>query len=134
MRTQNVDAPLAESLGQIHRFRIGIDAREATEFNSNEEQFAVRLTEAIIEHTSKGRPTGKSGGDSYWDLQILCPGGYDWRNCQNPQTYGVVAITQAIVTVPGNAEILFNWCCLSVDKARKLDRFVDLMIPPGTDV
>lgn len=46
-----------------HKFRIGVDDREATEFTSNESEFPDALTNAVIDHVAARRACAGGSGD-----------------------------------------------------------------------
>ena len=101
-----------------HKFRIGVDDREATEFASNESEFPDALTNAIVDHVA-ARRTGTPAAGLF--LQVWTTPTAQWRNVQNPKTGGVMAVTHAIAGQPDTAAQLFLWACNSVQMARDMD-------------
>lgn len=116
-----------------HTFRIGVDDREATEFNATEDEFYGAIINALIEHGEKKRMGWNNG---HLHLQVLTsrvgekP---DWRNCQNPKRGGVVAITPQIAGQPQTAVTLFRWCCNSVQMGRDIDTLADGIAREATE-
>jgi hypothetical protein len=106
---------------ETHRFRVGVDPRDATEFTSSRTQFPETLTNAIMEHVTIGRKGHPASGLM---LQVLCPCA-GWRNCQNPKSGGVMAVTHEVAGEHAVALTLFDWCCRSVDMGRKIERLAD---------
>lgn len=106
---------------ETHRFRVGVDSREATEFTSARTQFPSALANAILEHVATGRKGSPASGLM---LQVLC-GCAGWRNCQNPKSGGVMAVTHEVAGEREVAMTLFDWCCRSVDMSRKIEVIAD---------
>lgn len=108
--------------GESHRFRIGVDSRQVTEFATTAAQFRDALTNAVIDHVSAKRP-GHPAAGLY--LQVWCgDGGCGWRNVQNPASGGVMAVTHLTPGNPETCDALFMWACNSVQMARDIDVIV----------
>lgn len=106
-------------LGELHRFRIGVDATAPTEFSARLETFRDAITNALIEHVEKRRP-GKLSSGLY--LQVgTGPGGARWVNVENPETGGVMAITHMVAGQTGTCETLFRWACNAVQMSRDIE-------------
>lgn len=103
---------------ECHRFRIGVDDREATEFRAAADDFAEALTNALLDHVTAGRAGKPAAG--LW-LQVWTTPTAKWRNVQNPATGGVMAVTHQIAGAAASAATLFDWSCNSVQMARDLD-------------
>lgn len=107
--------------GETHRFRIGLDDREATEFVAGRLQFCERLTDAIIDHGAAKREGKPAAGLL---LQVWTTPSAKWRNVQNPVTGGCMAVTHEIAGQKNTCEQLFLWACNSVQMARDLEIMV----------
>jgi hypothetical protein len=101
-----------------HRFRVGVDDRDTTEFSANESEFCEALTNAIVEHGVSKRIGWNAG---YLRLQVWTEAAHPWYNCPNPRTGGVVAVTRSIACQPETAATLFLWCCNAVQMAREIN-------------
>ena len=104
----------ARCANERHRFRIGADSSQATEFEASAAEFPDHLTNAMLDHGLAKRPGG------YWHYLQVWAGIAKWRNVQNPRTGGVIAITHDIVSKPETAATLFQWACNSVQMARDI--------------
>lgn len=101
-----------------HRFRIGVDDREATEFDAIESEFPDALTNAIVDHVAARRAGMPADG---LFLQVWTTPTAQWRNVQNPKTGGVMAVTNRIAGQRETAAQLFLWACNSVQMCRDMD-------------
>ncbi len=105
-----------------HKFRIGVDSDDATEFDAIKAEFLDRLTNAIVDHVAAHRAGMPAAG---LFLQVWTTNSGTWRNVQNPVTGGVMAVTHRIVGQVETAARLFEWACNSVQMCRDLDVLTD---------
>ncbi|MCP5525378.1 MAG: hypothetical protein H7A47_01050 [Verrucomicrobiales bacterium] len=71
-----------------------------------------------MEHVAEGRPGRPDQG---LFLQVWTTPTAGWRNVQNPDTGGVMAVTHEIAGQRDTAKTLFRWACNSVQMGRDLD-------------
>ena len=124
MEMANTTAKGERCRNERHRFRIGVDDRDTTEFSAIESEFCEALTNAIIEHGASKRSGWNAG---YLRLQVWTDAVRPWCNCPNPRTGGVVAVTRSIASHPETAASLFLWCCNVVQMVREsnvLERYL----------
>lgn len=107
---------------ETHRFRIGNEVPDAEYFQASSNTFAAELESAIIRH---GLRHGKR---SHWNIQVRgreSERESDWRQIQNPDTGGVIAVTAEIAHAPDTAAILFEWACNTVQMMRDIHSLAD---------
>lgn len=103
---------------ETHLFRIGVDSKSVTEFQSNLSTFHDNLVNALIEHKKHSR---KCNGYLY--LQVKS--GFQFVNVQNQKTGGVMAITNEIAGQHETAITLFKWACNSVQMGGDIEILAD---------
>jgi hypothetical protein len=102
---------------ETHLFRIGREIPDSIEFRAELDNFYGKLEGAIIQH---GIQHGKS---NHLNIQVMTDA--SWRQIQNPETGGVMAITPEIAGQTDTANQLFCWACNSVQMARDLTMMAD---------
>lgn len=105
--------------GQRFRFRIGVDDREATEFQADDREFHARLCDALIEHGSVGRKT--DGASRYVFIQVWTTPAAQWRNIQRRDSGNVVAIYFDVAQHEESTNEIYRLACDSVQMARDCD-------------
>lgn len=106
--------------GERHRFRIGVDDREATEFSATATDFHALLCDALIAHGASGRKTD-GGLRRYVFLQVLASASARWRNVQNAASGAVVALYFDVAQHEESGAELYRLACNSVQMARDID-------------
>jgi hypothetical protein len=110
---------------ETHLFRVGRETPDAIEFRAGLTDFYTKLEEAIIQH---GMLHGKS---PHLNIQIITEA--SWRQIQNSETGGVMAITPEIAGQIKTANQLFCWACNSVQMARDLTMMADNIADSAND-
>lgn len=106
-----------------HRFRIGIDASNATYFDAIESDFHDRLVDAMIDHIQQKRPGDPSR--ELVNIQVWCAipdhnkGGL-WSNFTNPKTGAIMGVRTDVTGNHDVCQTLFLWACHAVQMSRDL--------------
>jgi hypothetical protein len=115
---------------ETHRFRIGNEVTDAEYFQASAGTFASELESAIIRHGVK------HGARSHWNIQVRgreSERKNDWRQIQNPDTGGVMAVTAQIAYAPDTSATLFEWACNTVQMMRDIHSLADGLANLATD-
>jgi hypothetical protein len=100
---------------EIHRFRIGVDDRETTEFTASLNTYYDAILNALIDHAM----ANKKGSGKLMQIQVLCDTrANDWSNFINPSTGSIIGA--GVQITPELAKKHFEWACNAVQMGRDI--------------